>query len=586
MDKLATLRNLMKERGLDAYIISGGDAHNNDRMADYWRARSWFSGFTGSAGLVVVTPTEAGLWTDGRYFTQAEEDLGGTGIDLYKMGQPNVPTYEAFLLDKLPNEGKLGFDGRTMSTAGFDILKEKLGPKNLTYHYNEDLIGMMWADRPPLPCKPVFEHLPKFAGLSAAEKLRIVREKMKEAKVSVYLVSALDDIAWLLNIRGHDVGNTPVAYAYVLITEKDAHVFIDPVKVADIFGKLTSQGFSLDSYEAVADKLKTLPTDASIYYNPNKTNILLGSIPSKLEYVKCKDIIMALKGVKSATELANIKNAFIKEGAAMTKLLKWLDDAIKAGQTLTEDDVAVTLIEFRKQQEYYLRDGFETISAYGPNGAQPHYKHKGSGATLKPEGFFLLDTGGQYLDGTTDTTRTVALGELTEEMKRDFTLVLKGHIGLSTAVFLKGMNGHSLDILARQPILQDLQNYGHGTGHGIGYCLGVHEGPHGISQRSDVPLEPGMIASNEPAIYKPGRYGVRTENIIEVKELCTNEHGTFYSFENLTWCPYDTSAINIEMLTQAEKDFINTYHEKVIDILSPLLTAEEQVWLKDYCASI
>jgi len=587
MDKLATLRTLMKARGLNAYIISSGDAHNNDRMADYWRAREWFSGFTGSNGLMVVTPTEAGLWTDGRYFIQAEAELSGTAIDLYKMGVPGVPAYEEFLLEKLPDGGKLGFDGRTMSAASFDLLKKKLEPKNLTYCYQEDLVGMLWADRPAMPCLPVFEHLPEFAGVSAAEKLRTVREKMKENGVKAYLVSALDDIAWLLNIRGQDVSNTPVAYAYALITEKDAHVFIDPAKVTDISGKLSSQGFVIDSYEAVVDKLEAL-TDGNIYYNCNKTNVLLseGAISGALERVNARDIIAFLKGAKSEAELANIRDAYIKEGVAMTKLLKWLDDSISAGKVLTEDDVAKKLQGFRKQQAYYLCDSFDTISAYGANAAQAHYSHKGTGATLEPKGFYLLDTGGQYLDGTTDTTRTVVLGQLNDEMKRDFTLVLKGHIALSCAVFLKGTTGRELDMLARQPILQSCQNYNHGTGHGIGYCLGVHEGPYGINQRSDVALEPGMVFANEPGIYKQGRYGIRTENSIVVKELCQNDNGTFYNFETLTYCPYDTRAINVEMLTQQEKDFVNTYHAKVQTVLSPMLTEDEQAWLKARCANI
>ena len=586
MDKLKNLRYLMLERGLDAYIISGGDAHNNAYMADYWLVRSWFSGFTGSAGMVVVTPTEAGLWTDGRYFIQAENELAGTGITLFKMGEPDVPTYEAFLLDKLPEGGKVGFDGRTMSTAAFDSLKEKLGAKNLTYEYQEDLIGMLWSNRPHLLGLPVFEHLPKFAGLSAAEKLRIVREKMKEASVTVYLVSSLDDIAWLLNIRGQDVGKIPVAYSYALITEKDADIFIDPVKVADICGKLTSQGFTINNYEAVADKLKALPTDACIYFNKNRTNILLGSIVGELKYVDTKDIIAMLKGVKSDVELANIRNCYIKEGTAMTKLLKWLDDSVKAGKTVTEDDVANELVNFRKQQEYYLCDSFETISAYGENAALPHYKHKDNGATLKPKGFFLLDAGGQYLDGTTDTTRTVVLGPISDEMKHDFTLVLKGHIALSRAVFLKGTTGIALDMLARQPVMLDCQNYNHGTGHGIGYCLNVHEGPYGIHQRAEIVLEPGMLTANEPGIYKQGRYGIRTENSIVVQELCKNENGTFYNFETLTYCPYDTRAINVEMLTQDEKDFVNNYHAKVLETLSPRLDPGEQEWLKERCEKI
>ena len=584
-DKLTALRVLMKERGIDAYVILGVDAHNNDRMAKYWRARAWLSGFTGSAGLVVVTPTEAGLWTDGRYFIQAEQELNGTGIELYRMGEPQVPKYEDFLLSKLPNGGKLGFDGRTMSIAAFDILKEKMDFKNLTYCFQEDLVDMIWADRPAMPSASAFEHPLEFAGLSAAEKLRIVREKMAESNITAYLITALDSIAWLLNIRGNDIGDTRTIYAYALITEKDARIFIDDSKLTELSGKLDHQGFSVDSYDAILASLKSMPPTGKIYYDPAKTNIMLTSaIPQGIERPikdKDKDIIVYLKGVKSEIELANIRNAFIKEGVAMTRLLKWIDEAVSVGKVFTEDDVSTAMTNFRKTGEHCIGDSFATIAAYGANAALPHYQHTDSGETVKHEGFLLIDTGGQYLDGTTDTTRTVVVGSISAEMKRDFTSVLKGHIALLSAVFPTGTTGHALDMLARQPILKGCKNYNHGTGHGIGYCLGVHEGPHGIAQQhSDVALVPGMIVSNEPGIYVKGRYGIRTENVIAVKELCKNEHGTFLNFENLTFCPYDIRAIDVTLLTQEEIDFVNMYHSKVYQVLSPMLTEDEQRWLK------
>jgi len=591
MDKLGALRSLMKVHDIDAYIVPSGDDHKSGYVADYWGARKWLSGFTGSAGLVVVTPTEAGLWTDGRYFIQAEEQLSGTNIDLYKMGEPGVPSYIDFLLKKLPEGGKVGFDGRSMAIGEFNALKEKLDTKNITYVYSKDLVGEIWASRPPMPSAPAFEHLPEFAGVSAAEKLRKVREKMKESNVSTYFVTGLDEIVWLLNIRGNDVANMPLVYSYLLITETEARIFVDAAKVADISGKLKSQGFVIDSYEAVVEQLKALPPEGNIYYNKATINVLMAeAIPQGQQIPeKAWNIIAHLKGVKSDIELANIRNAYIKEGVAMTKLLKWLDDAIKAGKVLTEDDVATTLTNLRKQQANCLGDSFSTISAYGANAAQAHYRHEGSGAALQPDNFYLLDTGGQYLDGTTDTTRTIAIGNITGEMKKDYTLVLKGHIALSVAIFPAGTTGHALDMLARQPVLQDCQNYRHGTGHGIGYCLGVHEGPHGIAARQGdtiVELVPGMLASNEPGIYKQGRYGIRIENIIAVKELCENENGKFLNFETLTYCPYDTRAIDLQLLTQAEKDFVNNYHSKVYDTLAPLLTEEEAVWLKNATAPI
>jgi len=596
MDKLKSLRKLMQENNLDAYIVTSSDAHGSSWVAGHWSGRKWLTGFTGSAGIAVVTLAEAGLWTDGRYFIQAERELPGTGFDLYKMGEPGVPTYEEFILQKFPEGGHIGFDGQTMTFANFDALNEKLNPEageeppTLKFSFDqEDLLGQIWSERPPMSSAPAFEHLPQFAGLSAGEKLHIVREKMQASNITAYLVTGLDDVAWLLNIRGNDLPSTPVVYAFTLITEKDAFVFVDSAKIADICSKLISQGFTLEDYWQIESKIKSLPHKGKIYFNPNKTSTRLAyAIPDELEEdSESVDIITILKAVKSDIELANIRNAFIKEGAAMTKLIKWVDDAVKAGKLFTEDDVATTLISFRKEQEHYIGDSFHAIAAYAANGAQAHYRHEGSGATVMHEGFLLLDTGGQYLDGTTDTTRTLVVGTLTDEMKKDFTIVLKGHMNLQTAVFTKGTTGHALDMLARQPILQDCQNYNHGTGHGIGYCLGVHEGPQGVASRhSDVSLVPGMILSNEPAIYKEGRYGIRTENVIAVKEFCENKNGIFYSFENLTFCPYDTRAINPELLTQAEKDYVNAYHLKVQNMLAPLLTSEEQVWLKEYCLEI
>jgi len=574
MDKLKNLRALMQERGLDAYIIPSADAHNSEYVCDYWRGREWISGFTGSAGLVVVTPAEAGLWTDGRYFIQAAQELPGD-IALYKMAQPNVPTYEEFLRDIKAE--KIGFDGRTMTVSAFEKLKEKL--PNAVYSYAEDLIGMIWQDRPPMPTAPAFEHPPEFAGLSAAQKLQDVRAKMKEVGVDTYLVTALDDIAWLLNVRGRDVSATPLVYAFMLITEKDAHVFTDLGKFVDLSGKLTCQGFTMHDYDAVADMLKSLPATGKIYYNKEQTNTLLSeSIAQELK--DTNDIIAYMKGVKTDAELANTRNAYIKESVVLVKMLKWLEENVASG--LTEDDVDKKLTALRQEQKHYLHDGFNTIAAYMANGTLSHYRHVGTGDTIKPEGFLLIDTGGQYMDGTTDTTRTVAVGALTDEMKRDFTLVLKAHVAFSMAVFPTGTTGHQLDMVARQPILQSLQNYNHGTGHGIGYCLGVHEGPHNISPRPvNVTLVPGMLASNEPALYKEGRYGIRTENIVAVKKLCKNEFGEFLAFETLTLCPYDMRAVDVEMLTAQEKEFVNAYHTKVYETLAPLLPADEQVWLKN-----
>ena len=584
-DKLAALRTLMRSKGIDGYIIQGGDAHGNSYVPDYWRTREWFSGFSGSFGIVVVTQDKAGLWTDGRYFIQAARELKDSEIELYKGGEPNVPTYKEFLEKNLPQNGKLAFDGRVLAASEYELLKSILKDKNITFAYQNDYAGGLWQDRPSLPAKPAFEHEQCFAGTPASEKLSKVREKMKEKKFTAYLTAALDDVAWLMNIRGGDLPNLPVVYSYALITQDDAHIFIDPAKVADISAKLTFQGFTLHNYDALPDFLGTLVTD-KLYYNSAKANVLLvESIPKNVKTSKklVDDIIPLLKAVKSPVELANIKNAFLKESVVLVKMLKWINEALTGGNFLRykEGDVVRALTNFRKEQAHYLCDSFPTISAYGGNAAQAHYNSGSEGAPLHADGFLLVDTGGQYLDGTTDNTRTIALGRITDEMKRDFTLVLKGHIALSQAKFLKGTTGSGLDVLARVPLWEAGLNYKHGTGHGLGYCLSVHEGPHNIAPKHNVvELAPGMLISNEPAVYKEGRYGIRIENIIVVVESDKTPDGTFLAFETLTLCPIDLRAINTDLLTDTERDWLNNYHRRTYETLAPLLSSEECEWLK------
>ena len=588
MDKLAEIRKLMKDRGIDAYIVPSTDSHTAERTTDHWKARAWMSGFTGSSGTLVVMQDMAGIWTDGRYHIQAEKELAGSGIELFRFGTPDIPTHVKFLADKLASGSKVGFDGRTMSTASFDILREKLKEKSIGYHYTEDLVGQIWKDRPPLPSEKAFLHVPPFATTSASKKLETVRGKMKEKGFDFYLVSALDAVAWLLNIRGRDIPNIPMVYAHVLVSATKTHVFIDQSKLEGISGKLTSEGIILHDYDSLPDFLGELK-EGKIYYNADATNVLLSeTIPTELSKVNSPvdDIIAPLKAVKSDADIANIKNAFIKEGVAMVKTLKWIDDNVADGK-MRESDVAVMMTNNRKPQKDYYCDAFSSICAYGENAAQAHYSPGPEGAQIKPDGFLLIDTGGNYLDGTTDTTRTIAVGPLTDEMKRDFTLVLKGHIALDRAIFLKGTTGPAIDVLARLPMWQTGQNYGHGTGHGIGYFLAVHEGPHSIAMRkNDVALVPGMLASNEPGIYKEGRYGIRTECIILVVPKMTTPDGEFYGFENLTHCPIDKRAIQTDMLTPEERDWINSYHKRTRETLTPYLSPAEQAWLKDATEAI
>ena len=577
------LRKLMKERNIDAYIITSGDAHASNYFHTYWKLREYVSKFTGSAGTLVVTHDKAILWTDGRYFLQAEAQL--TEFELYKLQVKGFPSIPAFLAKELKKGGKIGFDGRTVTHDWFNKLKAALADKEPVYAYDEDVAGLLWKDRPPImPEGKAFEHEPKFAGTSAPEKLKKVREKMNDKGYKGYLITALDDIAWLLNIRGSDVSYLPVVYAYVFITENEAHVFASGEKLSDISAKLTSQGFSLHEYEDLPKYLQSFNA-GKLYYNAEKTNVLLsGMIKCPVESKSTEDIVLHLKAVKSDVEIANTRNAYIREGVALAKAFKWIDDMKKSGEieNLHEIDVSKKITEIRARGENLLGDGFPTILGYGPNAALPHYSIEGKGAKLKSEGFLLIDTGGMYFDGTTDTTRTIPLGPLTDEMKKDYTLVLKAHIAMDTVVFISGTTGHALDAIARITMWKEGVNFLHGVGHGIGYCLSVHEGPQRIAPiHNPTALQAGMLITNEPALYREGKHGIRTENTVLVVEKEKNEFGEFLQFETIMYCPINLEAVVPSLLTEEEKTWLNNYHAKTYEKLSPFLTEEENVWLKE-----
>ncbi|MCL2050052.1 MAG: aminopeptidase P family protein [Defluviitaleaceae bacterium] len=598
-ERLAALRALMSQYGMDAYIVTGGDDHASEYTAAHWRTREWLSGFSGSAGVLVVLHDEAGLWTDARYFTQAENELRDSGITLYKMNEPGVPTYQAFLATAasplvssadcrtephdITNSSEcekprytIGFDGRTLTASTFN--NTLYGKVNAEFAYKHDLIGMLWHDRPPIPTEKAFCHPLQLAGLSASEKIEEVRRKMKEKSLSAYLVTALDSVAWLLNIRGSDIENLPVVYAFVLVTETDVHVFADYAKMP----ACVTDNFTLHEYDGLSDFLKNADTE-NLYFNPTTTNILLQDkmvAKQREPWYNADDIITQLKAVKTKAELANIKNAFVKEGAAMVKTLYWLERALAGGRAVTEGEISRVMQGFRREQPLYVCDSFPTIAAYGANAAQAHYSPRGEGTEISGNGLLLLDTGGQYLDGTTDTTRTICIGEISHEMKRDFTLVLKGHIALSRAVFPKGATGGNLDILARLPLWEAGKDFKHGTGHGVGYCLSVHEGPQTISPVNETALAEGMLITNEPAYYKEGSHGIRTENVLAVTVKGNTDSAVFYCFEVLTHCPIDTRAIDTEMLTVSEKEWLNEYHKRTYDVLSPYLSEGECGWLE------
>ena len=576
------LRKLMSERNIDAYIITSADAHAGKYLHSYWKLREYVSGFTGSEGTIVITGDKAGLWTDGRYFLQAEAQL--TEFELYKLGVKGYPTVNEFLAKELKKGGKIAFDGRTVTYDWFNKLKAALKDNEPVFAYEEDVAGLLWKDRPDImPTGKAFEHEPKFAGTSAAQKLSKVREKMKEKGYRGYLISALDDIAWLLNMRGSDVAYLPVVYSYVFITEAEAHVFASKEKLSDISAKLTSQGFSLHNYEDLPVFLREFDS-GKLYFNAEKTNVMLaGLVKSPSDFKSKDDIVQLLKAVKSRVEIANIKNAYIREGVQFVKLLKWIDEMKNNGEigNISEIDVAKKLTGFRESSENYLHDSFSTIAAYGPNAASAHYNPENNNSKLKMEGFLLIDSGGQYLDGTTDTTRTIPLGSVTDEMKKDYTLVLQGHIAIDRTVFVSGTTGHAIDAIGRMAMWREGVDFLHGIGHGIGYCLNVHEGPQRIAPiHGPTALQAGMLLSNEPGIYRDGKYGIRTENTILVIEKEKTEFGEFLQFETIMYCPIDTSAIELSMLTEDEKIWLNNYHQKTCEKLSPFLNEEEKVWLK------
>jgi len=577
--QLAALREEMARRKIDAYVVTSADAHARDNAASFWHGRQWLSGFMGSAGLMVVTADSAGLWTDGRYFIQAETELNGSGIDLFREREPGVPSYTKFLANCLPAGGKVGFDGRTVMVSQFKKLKTELTEKKISFAYDEDLLAEIWKDRPTKPTGKAFVHPLEFACAFAAEKLADVRKKMRAGGIDTYLVTSLESVAWLANLRGSDVPNTPVVYAFALVTEDAAHLFVEPGKVEPEM----VPDFEIHEYNEFPDFLKTC---GKVHFNPQSTNVLLADAIEKCaELAPNTDIVLNLKAQKSPGELANIKNAYLREGVVLVKTFAWLAGEMAKGATIYEGDVVRFLQNLRSADENYLSDSFDTICAFMGNAAMVHYNCGEQGAKLEPGGFLLIDTGGQYLDGTTDTTRTIWLAPdgnaISPTMKRDFTLVLRGNMELGAAAFPIGTTGFALDILARRAMWEAGQNYLHGTGHGVGYCLGVHEGPQRIAQvASDVPLAPGMLISNEPGIYKQDRYGIRIENILYVREKETTPDGKFLCFENLTLCPIDTRAVKLDLITPLERERLNDYHRKVYEALSPHLSPDERDWLK------
>lgn len=581
-ERLNRLRALMREKGVDSYVVLSEDAHQSEYVAPYWRARAYMSGFTGSAGTLVVTGDRAGLWTDGRYFLQAEAQLEGSGIELFRMGEPGVPAWLDWTIDQTPEGGCVGIDGRTLSAARARAMKQQWAQKGLRLFCHEDLVGELWEDRPALPSEPIFALPDEMAGRSRREKLEDLRAHMKEKQADYYFIGSLESCAWLLNYRGRDVEGTPVAYAYVLAAADKTLLFLEPEKVpASLREELERDGVQVRSYHRIAADLAALQP-GTILYDPASLSVLLEeALPADWKRREEKEILLHRRAVKNETEQEHIREAHRKDGAVMVQFLRWIKE--NGGRLpMREDEAAARLDHMREEQPGSLGISFDTIAGYGPNGAIIHYHAEpGEGAPLAARGFLLVDSGGQYLEGTTDITRTIAMGELTPEEKQAYTLVLKGHIALAAAVFREGTTGPRLDILARQPLWERGMDYKHGTGHGVGFVLSVHEGPQNIGPSNNtVPLEPGMVISDEPGYYEAGQFGVRIENLVLVREREKTAWGRFLEMETLTLCPYEREAIDTALLTPGERAWINAYHRRVREELSPRLKGEDLRFLE------
>ena len=588
--RIENIRDLMKEKNIYAYIVPSSDYHQSEYVGDYFKSREFMSGFTGSAGTLIISMDEAGLWTDGRYFIQAEQELKDSGIKLFKMGEEGVPTIEEYLLEKLPKNSTLGFDGRVMSVKEGQSLANKLAFKGINIEYKYDLVNDIWEDRCSLPTEKAFLLGTEYSGESFSDKLSRIRAVMKEKKATTHILASLDDIAWLFNIRGRDVKSNPVVLSYAVISIDSVYLFIDKNKIGeDIRAELSKENVQIKGYEEVYEFIKNIDENEVVLIDTSKVNYAIyNNIPSNVQKIEERNPSILFKSIKNEIELKNIRNSHIKDGVAFTKFMYWLKNNIGKIE-ITELSAADKITELRREQGKFIEESFGTIAGYASNGAIIHYSvTKESNTTLKDRGLFLLDSGGQYFDGTTDITRTFALGELTEEEKYHFTTVARAMIRLSDVKFLHGVNGYYLDILARGILWNEGLNYNHGTGHGVGHVLNVHEGPNGfrLDNKESAILEEGMITTNEPGFYKAGSHGIRLENEMLCVKGEKNEFGQFMEFEPITIAPIDLDAINVELMKEDEKAYLNEYHKMVFDTVSPFLTTEETNWLKEYTRAI
>ncbi len=586
-ENLALLQAIMKENSITAYIVPSTDPHLGEYVPDHWQLIAWLTGFTGSAATVVITDSFAGLWTDSRYFIQAESQLPGSGFVLMKPSVSEKKDFISWLTDNLNPGSKIALDGRIFSIKQTRSIEKTLEGKNISFDFNCDLISELWTDRPPIPCSLAFDHSTQFCGKERSVKITEVREQMKIKEADYHLLTSLDDIMWLLNIRGSDIKYSPLLISFAIVGEEQILLFTDeskiPLKLASEFDRLE---IVLLPYEETAGILSSLSSDSTILLNPVTTSSsLFNSIPYGMKIIEDLTITTRLKAIKNIVEIDSIRHVMVKDGVALTKFFYWFEQN-SGSDLVSELSIGEKLKSLRSENENYLGPSFSIIVAYNEHGALPHYSPTTeSDIVIGKEGILLVDSGGQYLDGTTDITRTIGIGKPSDRQKRDFSLVLKGTINLALVRFPAGTRGYQIDLLARKALWEAGLNYGHGTGHGVGFCLNVHEGPQNIGQGSgtdpETVLEPGMLISDEPAIYREGEYGIRIENLILCREDKETEFGRFLKFDTVSLCYIDKSMIDISLLDQKEIDWLNSYHAEVYDKISPFLLAEERLWLEE-----
>lgn len=582
IDKLASIRKEMKEKGVDAYIIPSSDPHISEYLPERYKCIAWTSGFTGSAGTLAITQDFAGLWTDSRYFVQANEQLAGTGFELVKLQVQGKAEYATWLSKTLKKGDTVAFDGNLASVAVAQAVASELNPLGIHVNGHLDLLEHIWDGRPELPTEKAFLLDESTTGQSTKDKIASIKSKLKDKRADLHFVSSLDDLAWILNIRGNDVHCNPVVLGFLLIEEDKNTLFIGSGKLspADI-SSLKDSGVEVADYQEAFETVKQLKGER-ILLDPKRTCFAIyDSVPENIEILEEMNPSTSLKSIKNKVEVDHTRHAMIKDGVALTKFFKWIEENVASGE-LSEISIAEKLQSLRAASEGFVDISFDTIAGYKAHGALPHYKAtESSNSVLKPEGLLLVDSGGQYLDGTTDITRVISLGQIQPEEKTDYTIVLKGTIEGSQAVFPVGTKGYSIDAITRRPIWETLRNYGHGTGHGVGFFLNVHEGPQVFNMAAiDIPVEEGMITSIEPGLYREGHYGIRIENLVLSKKVESNQFGDFMDFETLTVCYIDTALVDKSLLDQKHIDWLNQYNGWVYEQLSPKLDDAEKAWLK------